>query len=283
MRKLPAYAWLGLLIMIVSEAGVLAKVEPFWTFHTPVAWTGYILFVDGIVWRRRAASWLRSAPAELLFLTVFSIPLWLVFEFYNAFIRNWHYVGLPDSLPLRLLGYGWSFATIWPAIFETGDLVASLRERRAPPGRAALRARPPHLTWKQRLAVVAGAAMLVWPLLQPSPYLAAPVWLGFICLLDPLNTRFGGEGLTCDLGHGRYQRVLNLALAGLVCGVLWEFWNYWAGARWVYTIPILPNWRIFEMPVGGYLGFPAFAVECFTMYVTLRLLVWRGAARPISV
>ena len=33
--------------------------------------------------------------------------------------------------------------------------------------------------------------------------------------------------------------------------------------------------KIFEMPVPGYLGFPAFAFECFTMYVFVRALVWR--------
>jgi hypothetical protein len=34
--------------------------------------------------------------------------------------------------------------------------------------------------------------------------------------------------------------------------------------------------KIFEMPLPGYLGFPAFALECFTMYVFVRRLVTRG-------
>ncbi len=283
MRKLPAYAWLGLAAMLVSEAGTLAKLGPFPTFHTPIVWTGYILFVDGLVWRRRGDSWIQNAPAEFLFLVVFSIPLWLVFEFFNAFIQNWHYVGLPDNVWLRVAGYGWSFATIWPAIFETGELVSSLRERRAAPGRFAVREYPARLAWVQRGLVLAGAAMLAWPLVWPSPYLAAPVWLGFIFLLDPVNARFGGEALLCDFGYGRFQRAVNLVCAGLICGLLWEFWNYWAGAKWVYSVPILAEWKVFEMPLPGYLGFPAFALECFTMYVALRLLLFRGATRPISI
>jgi hypothetical protein len=283
MRKLPAYAWLGLAAMLVSEAGTLAKLGPFPTFHTPIVWTGYILFVDGLVWRRRGDSWIQNAPAEFLFLAVFSIPLWLVFEFFNAFIQNWHYVGLPDNVWLRVAGYGWSFATIWPAIFETGELVSSLRERRAAPGRFAVRECPARLAWVQRGLVLAGAAMLAWPLVWPSPYLAAPVWFGFIFLLDPVNARFGGEALLCDFGYGRFQRAVNLVCAGLICGLLWEFWNYWAGAKWVYSVPILAEWKVFEMPLPGYLGFPAFALECFTMYVALRLLLFRGATRPISI
>jgi hypothetical protein len=131
--------------------------------------------------------------------------------------------------------------------------------------------------------VVVGAVMLIWPIVWPSPYLAAPVWLGFILLLDPLNRRLGAESLLGDLRNGRYERLVNLTFAGFICGGLWEFWNYWARAKWIYDVPIMQNWKIFEMPVPGYLGFPAFALECFTMYVFVRCLFWRGPSRPIGV
>jgi hypothetical protein len=49
------------------------------------------------------------------------------------------------------------------------------------------------------------------------------------------------------------------------------------------TDPILPELRLFEMPLLGYAGFPAFAVECFAMYLALRRFVWRAATRPISI
>ena len=38
----------------------------------------------------------------------------------------------------------------------------------------------------------------------------------------------------------------------------------------------MENLKIFEMPVPGYFGFPAFALEWFTMYVFVRRLVTRG-------
>jgi hypothetical protein len=41
--------------------------------------------------------------------------------------------------------------------------------------------------------------------------------------------------------------------------------------------------KIFEMPILGFAGFPAFALECFVMYVAVRRYLWRGAARPISI
>ncbi len=105
----------------------------------------------------------------------------------------------------------------------------------------------------------------------PPRYFAAPVWLGFIFLLDPINTRLGTETLT-------RERVINLSLSGLLCGVLWEFWNFWSRSKWHYSVPIMERLKIFEMPVPGYLGFPVFALECFTMYVFLRALFLRVGA-----
>ena len=303
---------LGLFVIVASEIGMLLKVEPFWSWHTPIAWTGYILLVDGIVYRRRGSSWLSDAPKEFALLAVVSFPLWLVFEFYNLFIRNWHYINLPESDFGRDVGYAWAFATIWPAVFETADLVASLRHRgrlwrdAAPasvdPNRGSAAPALRRLSGWGVASVVIGVALLIWPLAWPSPYLAAPVWLGFVFLLDPLNALAGRQSLIGDYRRGRYiihshvpptdgasiwvrpsDRLVNLMLGGLICGFVWEFWNYWARTKWIYTVPILPNAKLFEMPLVGYLGFPAFALECFTMYVTVRLLVHRPEGRSIAL
>jgi len=60
----------------------------------------------------------------------------------------------------------------------------------------------------------------------------------------------------------------------MICGLLWEFWNYWASAKWVYTIPYLGFLQIFEMPVLGFFGFPLFALECYLLY--RAFLLFRG-------
>jgi hypothetical protein len=276
-----AVSIVGLMTMIVSEAATLAGLEPFRSWNTPIAWTGFILFADGIVFRVRGSSWLRSSPREFAFLAVVSIPLWLVFEFFNLYINNWYYTGLPETFVLRLFGYAWSFATIWPAIFEAADLIGVWRGENAHPrvdAAVARRGSSPTFTRGRlvaALSILVGALMLISPFLAPvsiAQYLAAPVWLGFIFLLEPVNWRLGGESLVRDFGDGRYERLKNLILSGFLCGVLWEFWNYWARAKWHYTVPIMERLKIFEMPVPGYLGFPAFAIECFTMYVFVRAL-----------
>ena len=275
---------LGLAIMIVSQAATLTHTEPFWSWNTPIAWSGFIIFADAIVWRARGHSWIRSAPREFIALAAASILLWVVFEGFNLIIRNWYYTGLPESAALRYFGYAWSFATIWPAIFIGAELVAVARgaggSGRAGESSGSDEARASALpALPALLSVAAGALMLASPFLtSPSVarYLAAPVWLGFILLLDPINARLGGESLWRDWRAGRADRAINLSLSGILCGVLWEFWNYWSRAKWHYSVPIMEHLKVFEMPVPGYLGFPAFALECFTMYVFVRLVFTRG-------
>jgi hypothetical protein len=286
MSHLPRYSLIGLAIVAISETAMLLQIDPFWTWHTPIAWTGYLLFVDGVVWSRRGSSWLTDAPAEFAFLAVMSIPLWLIFEAYNLCIQNWHYINLPPNVVVRYASYAWAFATIWPGIFETAELIATFR-RSAPVERTEGPAATVHQAttggrWAT-VSIIAGAAMLLWPIVQPSPYLAAPVWLGFIFLLDPINARLGAESLIGDFRSGSRDRLTHLVLSGFACGVLWEFWNYWARSKWIYTVPIMEHPKIFEMPLPGYLGFPAFALECFTMYVFVRHVLWRSPTRPIAV
>jgi hypothetical protein len=278
--SLAVHAWLGLALLAVSEGAMLAHVEPFWTWHTPFAWTGYILLVDGIVYKLRGSSWLTDNPREFAFLGVVSIPLWVVFEGYNLLIKNWYYVNLPENLVVRYFGFAWAFSTVSPGIFQTAELVAA---RRGSGIRSTIDSRlvtvDCRLSTVDYVSIAAGALMLLLPIVWPSPYLAAPVFLGFIFLLDPINARAADQSLLRDLRHGSYTRVSNLLIAGFICGGLWEFWNFWARAKWIYTVPIFGDIKIFEMPVLGYFGFPPFAVECFTMYVFVRRVLWRSADR----
>jgi len=142
-----AAAVAGLAIMIVSEAATIARIEPFYSWNTPICWTGFILFADTIVYRARGRSWMRSSPREFALLAILSIPLWIVFEGYNLIIRNWYYTGLPENWFLRMFGYAWSFATIWPAIFEGADLISVWAGRAGGAGRAGLyQSRPSSLS-----------------------------------------------------------------------------------------------------------------------------------------
>ena len=61
------------------------------------------------------------------------------------------------------------------------------------------------------------------------------------------------------LGVGR---GLSLAVGALICGFFWEMWNFWSMAKWVYAVPFVQKFHIFEMPILGYAGYLPFGLEC---------------------
>ena len=274
-----AHGWIGLAVIAVAEA-LLAAGQPFVShWFTPIVWTGYILLVDALVASRTGHSYLTTARAELVVVALASIGCWWLFEWYDAprFWRGgpdrtglwWQYHGLEPDPWLRRVGYDWSFATIFPALFLTAALLRAtlfqhLRVRVRRPSPALLNA-----------AVALGALCVALPLVVVSTWLVPLVWTGFILLLEPLNYRRGRPSWLAALAAGDASLVVSLLTSGLLCGVLWEFWNYWAATKWTYTVPYLGHVKVFEMPVLGYLGFPPFALECYAMYHWLRGLLGR--------
>jgi hypothetical protein len=263
------YGWLGLGVLAASQALLVLRWEPHTRWFTPIMWTAYILLADALVLRRRGTSLLHDRPREAAFMATVSIPLWCVFELYNWRLANWDYFGVPEPAWLAALGYAWAFATITPGLWQTAAVLdawgafATARGRPAPPAPGRLRA-----------AMAVGAIFLVVPPLLPAPirpWTFGFVWLGFVLLLDPWNYRAGRPSFTAAWAEGDRGFVYRWLLAGLACGVLWEFWNYWAIGRWRYVgVPVFPEWKLFEMPLAGYLGFPPFALEAFAMYHFVR-------------
>jgi hypothetical protein len=265
-----AWGWIGLGIIVVAEGLLFWGSRWMAIFITPIAWTGYLLLIDAAVWSLRGESRLGKTPGHFSSLAFWSVPLWLIFEAYNLRLENWTYVGLPESVLVRCIGSVWSFATIWPAILETADFVEALGWFRSHAARRMKLSPSAHLS-----ILLLGLVLVTGPLLVPaslSRYLFGAVWIGFALLLDPINYYAKGRSLLRDLETGQTATCYSLLVSGLICGILWEFWNYWATAKWVYVFPIMQQGKIFAMPWPGYLGFPAFALECFVMYEFLRTM-----------
>ncbi len=272
------HGWIGIFLILLAEVGVvlqnrfsIAHRISVWT--TPICWWGYIFLLDAVIFKIKGNSLICSRRKNFLLQLPLSIIIWLLFEVYNLHLANWKYIGLPTH-PLELyLGTGLSFATIMPGLFLTTELLEIL-----------------HVFNKFRIAklkvtnriiysgVVLGFIFIMAPLLisgNYAKYLFGLVWTGFVMLLEPIVYSSNGDSLLRDLENGVLTRILNLFAAGFICGLLWEFWNFWAASKWVYTAPFMEDIKVFEMPVVGFLGFGPFAWEYFVMYNFSRLLFKR--------
>ena len=244
------------------------KIEPVYTFFTPIQWWNYIFLADAVVAGRQKDSLITGRPVEFGIMLVLSNVCWLVFEGYNLLLKNWYYINLAPESWQRMLGSFIAFATIFPGIFISADLLETFGLFRG------MKSKPRTISSAFLVgSLAAGAAAVLFPVIFPSPYVFGLVWLGFFFLLEPINYWRGNSSIYADIEQGNWRRLWLLFSGGALCGFLWEFWNFWAGAKWIYTVPFTENLKYFEMPLLGLLGFPPFALECFALYHFTRGLL----------
>ncbi|MEM5829652.1 MAG: hypothetical protein QW040_03050 [Candidatus Aenigmatarchaeota archaeon] len=256
------YGLFGLSTMIFAEAALYFRIPPFTSFFCPLIWLGYIVFVDNIVFYLKKDSLLTKHPKKTVSLFILSVIFWLIFEVYNHFIQGWRYLNISE---LEVVAGVVAFATIIPAVFETAELIKSLHlfDKIKTP-KLEIIANKKIL----QFFVVIGVLFLILPFFFSRYWWAwTMVWTGFFFLLDPINYLNGEPSIIKDIKNRKWKIPLSFALAGLVCGFIWEWWNWRAVARWEYVLPGLPlgEIKIFEMPILGYLGYPLFAWELYAM------------------
>lgn len=309
-RRLPWTLWAGLIIVLGCEVLLFADVHlshrgPLhthaavlavkanspntalghaarWTAvnFTALVWIGYLLLIEGILTAQTGASPVRCRPNHFALLCLASVLIWCLFDTINFYsIVAWRYIGMPAHLWQRLVGYFFAFATIVPGMLLSGQALLNV---------GALdwaRGRPwPMPRWLPVLSLIAGQSMLIWPLLHPDPITNLTLWCAPVFLLDPVNYYLGRPSMWRDWSTGWYGRTVAAFAGGLICGLLWEFWNYWALTKWIYHLPFLgplEHIRYFEMPVIGLLGFLPFGLACWVIWQTLRIAL-DGLAEPLK-
>jgi hypothetical protein len=241
-------------------------------------WLGYVLAVDGLVLRRTGDSLLWRSPRIFLALFPLSVPTWWLFEAFNERLGNWEYVGAERFSELEYFLYAsLSFSTVIPAVFESAELVRSYKfiERFSMGPRFPRRGDTP--AYRLTLALL-GAAMLAATLLWPR-YCYPFVWTSLVFLFEPLCLALGRRGFTHDIARGDWRPWMSLWLGGLLCGFFWELWNVESDPKWIYHVPFVGFWKLFEMPILGYLGYLPFAME---LYLVARLVLPRDACAPFA-
>ena len=115
--------------------------------------------------------------------------------------------------------------------------------------------------------IIIFALTMAWP-----GYFYPFVWLSLYFCIEPVNIRLRTGSLINSVSRGDWRPVLALWTGVMICGFFWEMWNYYSYPKWIYHIPFVGYFRIFEMPLAGYLGYLPFSMELFALYYFIARL-----------
>lgn len=264
-RKKNIHGILGFLVLIVSQVFMLLGTEPFASWFYYFAWWPYILIVDSTIYKIKKNSLMMNRTGEFFLMLFWSVFIWTSFEAVNLVMKNWYYVNVIPIQPFRWLGYAFAYATVLPGLFETTELLESLGLFKD----SSVKPISLDKFWTTSIFIF-GVACLFSVFFFPK-FCFPLIWGSFTFLLEPVNYRWGGQSILRDWENGTLRKFYLLLTAGLICGILWEFWNFWATTKWIYTVPFFDELKLFEMPLLGFLGFPPFAVECYVIYNFISL------------
>ena len=264
------YPWWGwIAVLWVAGSWLLAWTrfswfEP-WQPHTfPLLWFGYILALNALTYERSHHCLLLNRPLFCGQLFLLSAGFWWVFEYLNQYVKNWHYVNLPETSHFEYAFYtSIAFSTVLPAVLSTYEWLATFPRL----------ARPfenwhpfPWIIDRKTGWIFLGLSSIGLGLIGIWPTVLFPLlWLCPLCLL--LGIQFIRKEKTCFHGlvQGDWRPVLLSALAALFCGFWWELWNANSLVHWEYTIPYAHTLKIFEMPILGYSGYLPFGLTCLAI------------------
>lgn len=267
-------------VFLSAFALMAFRVEPFHSWFYLFAWYPFLAVVNFLAARQKSKySLFEGRIGRTIELLAWSVPVWMCFELWNLRLQNWYYIGVPDNLALRWSGIALSFATVLPGIFFVEEVLA------ARGAFSFLRSGTRQFSARiLRAMQVTGLSIGVLTLILPEIFFAF-VWGVPVLLLEPWLHRRGHHSLLVDLESGRPGRLLRLLIAGLICGLFWESMNFLAGGKWIYTVPFVGSFKVFEMPLFGFLGFAPFALSCWTLsrvLVELGLLgEWRASSKTL--
>ena len=271
-RQAPYVAAASALLLGLAIGLALQGIEPAATWLYHAAWYPTIALMAALAAQREGSDPFTAHPVHAVSVFAWSAVFWFFFELLNWRLGDWYYVNVPAARVERWLGISLAFATVLPAIFLAARALEAwgvARTARTAP----MRVTPAGL----RLTMLAGVVFLLLPLVWPE-YFFPLVWGATTLLAEPaLYRREPRWSLIADLERGDAGRIVRLLLGGAGIGLLWELYNSFARSRWIYTVPGLDELKLFEMPLLGFIGFPVFALECWSVF---HLLACFGISTP---
>ncbi len=251
--------YLAIFITLIGYTGRAIGLEPLRSQFFPFAAWAYILFADNITFRLRGSSLAASRTAELFYLAFWSAAFCALLELLNLRLHAWQYLAQPATLSTRWAGRFFSWAAILPAIFVTAELppVSLVRGFTFKPLRVT-----PLLTGS---FYAAGLTALALALALPGrlwPLSAA----GLLLLAEPLTFRLGLGSLLREWQGGLPAKTIRLALAGVICGILWNYWNNASGSSLFCPAPFKAGPFMLGLPLPAWAGFALAGPLAYSLY-----------------
>lgn len=260
----PLWGWGSLLLCLVSWVMAWTRFDWFADYQiftfSPL-WFGYIGVVNGLTYARSGSCMLIQRPRYVARLFAVSAVFWWYFEYLNRFVQNWYYISIEGLTPLQYVVFATlPFSTVLPAVLGTYELLQTFPRLSTGLDRyKKLDLINPHPIAITVLAVASAGLMAIG--IHPD-YLFPLLWLSPLFILTSIQRLAGSETIFTPLRRGDWSRIFLLALSALICGLFWEMWNYFSYAKWLYSVPFVQKFHIFEMPLLGYAGYLPFGLEC---------------------
>jgi len=224
-------------------------------------WVAYILVVNALTVRRSGRCLMTSCSGPYALLFPVSAAFWWFFEYLNRYVWNWYYQGVEGMNAWEYAFYATcSFATVLPAVTATAEWLGTFRpfaDRRLC-GFARFNVRRPASVAALALTAAAGLTGIVF-----CPGLTFPLlWISPLAVFLAVQVLRGEPTVLDGLREGDWRLAVRFALAALICGGCWEMWNFHSYAKWIYAVPYVHAFQIFEMPAVGFAGYLPFGLEC---------------------
>lgn len=240
--------------------------------------------IDGIVYKRTGGkSIFNNDPQELVGIAVSSTAGWLIFEYLNFFVLEfWYYPngGMINDAEFCTYAIFASSALI-PLGFELYSLFNSF------PRFVSLYQNGIKICFGKKVQImvlIASYAGLFFMSFMPN-VLCPVIWLAPLFILTVMLDLLGIWTPFTPITKGNWSPVLLTALTYLVGGFLLEGQNYLSATHeggvlhshlpvyWVYNVPFINRFHVFEMPVMGFYGYLPFGIYCLVWWICFAFLL----------
>lgn len=274
----PWWGWIGAVLLLLWWGLAWSRLSWFsglqsYTFFP--LWLSFIVCINALCHWRTGSCPALANPQLFTLLFLVSAPFWWCFEYLNQFVGNWYYVGVDHNPVVYSLHATLSFSTVLPSFYSIYHLI---EKKRACNGRTLETNLSPWFAW---LSVAAGGLGLLCVGLWPE-ILFFSLWLAPLFILMGALI-ISGKGYLLINFWQEGTSLMASSLAALICGFFWEMWNYFSQAKWIYSIPFVHGYQIFEMPLLGYLGYLPFGVLCLLLCrLCQEFLVTTGHSKSVK-